>query len=191
MASAASSILRLNSAAGTRITVTPCFLSQASRCRVAADCPCRGLCRRSRWRGVLSGNRSRARKVRSDVGGGRLVDRGGGCATDSTGVLPAQKVCAGDFARFRRLSMALSYSSRPAPPPPRFARFASSSGPPPPLSRGRKVYHAAFRSRSAFHWPSAARLFIMARWLKARCAAATFSDLPDQVFCGAACSARP
>ena len=25
----------------------------------------------------------------------------------------------------------------PAPPPPRFARFASSSGPPPPLSRGR------------------------------------------------------
>src|ERR1700724_4361644 len=27
---------------------------------------------------------------------------------------------------------------RPAPPPPRFARYASSSGPPPPLSRGRK-----------------------------------------------------
>jgi hypothetical protein len=27
---------------------------------------------------------------------------------------------------------------RPAPPPPRFARFASSSGPPPPLARGRK-----------------------------------------------------
>jgi hypothetical protein len=26
----------------------------------------------------------------------------------------------------------------PAPPPPRFARYASSSGPPPPLSRGRK-----------------------------------------------------
>ncbi len=45
--------------------------------------------------------------------------------------------------------------------------------------------HAAFRSRSAFHWPSAARLFIMARWAKARCAAATFSGLPDQAFCGA------
>ena len=31
----------------------------------------------------------------------------------------------------------------------------------------------------------------MARWPKARCAAATFSALPDQAFCGAACSARP
>src|SRR5580704_9192917 len=30
-------------------------------------------------------------------------------------------------------------ATSPAPPPPRFARFASSSGPPPPLSRGRKV----------------------------------------------------
>jgi hypothetical protein len=28
---------------------------------------------------------------------------------------------------------------RPAPPPPRFARYASSSGPPPPLARGRKA----------------------------------------------------
>ena len=31
----------------------------------------------------------------------------------------------------------------------------------------------------------------LARWAKARCAAATFSGLPDQAFCGAACSARP
>src|SRR6516165_8568773 len=31
----------------------------------------------------------------------------------------------------------------------------------------------------------------MARWLKARCAAAVFSALPDHVFCGAACKARP
>ena len=30
-----------------------------------------------------------------------------------------------------------------------------------------------------------------ARCAKARCAAATFSALPDQAFCGAACSARP
>src|SRR5262249_21511755 len=38
--------------------------------------------------------------------------------------------------------------------------------------------HAAFFSRSCFHCPSAARPFIMARWAKARCAAATFSGLP-------------
>ena len=31
-----------------------------------------------------------------------------------------------------------------------------------------------------------ARPFIRARWLKARCPAATFSGLPDQAFCGAA-----
>ena len=35
----------------------------------------------------------------------------------------------------------------PAPPPPRFARFASSSGPPPPLSRGRKARAIAFSRR--------------------------------------------
>jgi hypothetical protein len=29
-------------------------------------------------------------------------------------------------------------AASPAPPPPRFARYASSSGPPPPLPRGRK-----------------------------------------------------
>jgi hypothetical protein len=51
--------------------------------------------------------------------------------------------------------------------------------------------YAALRSRSAFHSPRAARPFIMARWLNARCAAATFSDLPDHAFCGAACNARP
>src|SRR5262249_27057803 len=51
--------------------------------------------------------------------------------------------------------------------------------------------YAAFFSRSCFHCPRVARLFIMARWMKARWAAATFSLLPDQAFCGAACSARP
>jgi hypothetical protein len=35
----------------------------------------------------------------------------------------------------------------PAPPPPRFARYASSSGPPPPLSRGRIVRALAFSQR--------------------------------------------
>ena len=34
-----------------------------------------------------------------------------------------------------------------APPPPRFARFASSSGPPPPLSRGRMGYALSFSRR--------------------------------------------
>src|SRR5262249_9242926 len=51
--------------------------------------------------------------------------------------------------------------------------------------------YAAFFSRSCFHCPRVARLFIMARWMKARWAAATFSLRPDQAFCGAACSARP
>jgi hypothetical protein len=50
---------------------------------------------------------------------------------------------------------------------------------------------AAFFSRSCFHCPRAARLFIIARWEKARWAAAMFSGLPDQAFCGAACRARP
>ena len=75
-----------------------------------------------------------------------------------------------------------------------------------PLARGLRAHHA-IRPRaagedflsvtplsvpeSACHWPSAARPFIAARWPKARCAAATFSALPDQAFCGAACSARP
>src|SRR5580698_4333266 len=35
----------------------------------------------------------------------------------------------------------------PAPPPPRFARFASSSGPPPPLSRWRMVRALSFPRR--------------------------------------------
>src|SRR6202030_2407073 len=52
-------------------------------------------------------------------------------------------------------------------------------------------YYAAFFSRSDFHWPTLARPFIRARCEKARCAAATFSDLPDHVFCGACWSARP
>jgi|SRR5271154_975678 len=60
-----------------------------------------------------------------------------------------------------------------------------------PRCCGGRIFHAAFRSRSAFHWPSEASPFIMARWLKARCAAATFSGLPDHAFCGAACKARP
>src|SRR6185312_16129374 len=51
--------------------------------------------------------------------------------------------------------------------------------------------YAAFFSRSACHFPSAASPFIFARWAKARWPAATFSALPDHAFCGAACSARP
>ena len=46
--------------------------------------------------------------------------------------------------------------------------------------------HAAFFSRSGFQSPVAARLFICARWLKARCAAATFSAFPAQVSIAAA-----
>ena len=46
-----------------------------------------------------------------------------------------------------RISCNENEAPRPAPPPPRFARYASSSGPPPPLSRGRKV--RAIRSRDA------------------------------------------
>src|SRR5262249_40242033 len=58
-------------------------------------------------------------------------------------------------------------------------------------SQRRPFGYAAFFSRSCFHCPRVARPFIMARWVKARWAAATFSLLPDQAFCGAACSARP
>jgi len=61
----------------------------------------------------------------------------------------------------------------------------------PDADRGARARYAAFFSRSCFHWPRAARLFIMARWTKARCAAATFSLLPDHACCGACCSARP
>ncbi len=50
---------------------------------------------------------------------------------------------------------------------------------------------AAFFSRSCFHWPIDARPFIRARCANTRCAAATFSDLPDHAFCGACWSARP
>ena len=58
-------------------------------------------------------------------------------------------------------------------------------------SQGWGGVYAAFFSRSCFHWPVAARLFIAARCAKARCALATFSVFPAQAFCGAACSARP
>jgi hypothetical protein len=54
-----------------------------------------------------------------------------------------------------------------------------------------EVYAAFFVSRSAFHSPLLASEFIRARWVKARWPAAMFSALPDQAFCGAACSARP
>ena len=58
-----------------------------------------------------------------------------------------------------------------------------------PKTAGR-IHHAAF-SRSDFHAPVAARPFICARCVNAFCAAGTFSGLPLQAFCGAACSARP
>ena len=51
--------------------------------------------------------------------------------------------------------------------------------------------YAAFVSRSVDHFPRLASPFISARWEKAACAAATFSSLPAQAFCGAACKARP
>ena len=54
-----------------------------------------------------------------------------------------------------------------------------------------RLTYAAFFSRSCFHCPCAASPFIAARCANARCAAATFSVLPVQAFCGAACSARP
>ena len=73
-------------------------------------------------------------------------------------------------------------------PPPQGRREFCRASVPNEAGVGR---HAAFFSRSGFHWPSAARPFIRARWVKARWAAATFSVLPDQAFCGAACSARP
>jgi hypothetical protein len=59
------------------------------------------------------------------------------------------------FKHFRSLLLATRYfcndneAPRPAPPPPRFARCASSSGPPPPLSRGRMVHAASFSRRIA------------------------------------------
>ena len=69
---------------------------------------------------------------------------------------------------------------------------APGSGPKRAEGSDRRPFgYAAFFSRSCFHCPRVARLFIMARWMKARWAAATFSLLPDQAFCGAACSARP
>jgi len=51
--------------------------------------------------------------------------------------------------------------------------------------------YAARFSRSGRHSPRLARAFICARCRKAACAAAMFSALPDQAFCGAACRARP
>src|SRR4051812_2219288 len=50
---------------------------------------------------------------------------------------------------------------------------------------------AAFFSSACFHAPVAAKEFIKARWAKAACALATFSALPLQADCGAACRARP
>jgi len=99
---------------------------------------------------------------------------------DSIGALPVQRVSGVAFGRFRRFSTR-SHLPLAGAPPPRFARFASSSGPLPAVAVAEGLSRA-FRSRSAFHWPKVARLFIMARWLKARCAAATFSDLPDRFF---------
>jgi hypothetical protein len=48
----------------------------------------------------------------------------------------------------KRISCNDNEAPRPAPPPPRFARCASSSGPPPPLSRGRMVRALSFSRRS-------------------------------------------
>jgi hypothetical protein len=82
-----------------------------------------------------------------------------------------------DECRPRRLTKHLRKAKRP----PREARAVYN----------RAGDQAAFFSMSDFHCPSEARPFIIARCEKARCAAATFSDLPLQAFCGAACRARP
>lgn len=50
--------------------------------------------------------------------------------------------------------------------------------------------YAAF-SRALSHLPEVASAFILARWVKARWPAATFSDLPPQALRAAACKARP
>ena len=47
-----------------------------------------------------------------------------------------------------RISCKENEALTPAPPPPRFARYASSSGPPPPLSRGRMAQAISFPRRS-------------------------------------------
>ena len=47
----------------------------------------------------------------------------------------------------KRISRNENEAPHPAPPPPRFARYASSSGPPPPLSRGRMVRAISFSQR--------------------------------------------
>lgn len=62
--------------------------------------------------------------------------------------------------------------------------FARCKRIPEPLIAGRS--QAALSSSSLFHCPIEARPFILARWLKARWAAATFSDRPDHAFWGAA-----
>src|SRR6202035_2954298 len=49
--------------------------------------------------------------------------------------------------RATRIPCNESEAPRPAPPPPRFARFASSSGPPPPLARGRMARAISFSQR--------------------------------------------
>jgi hypothetical protein len=53
-----------------------------------------------------------------------------------------------------------------------------------------RIPYAAFSSFSS-HFPSVATPFILARWVKARWPAATFSDLPPHALSAAACSARP
>ena len=47
-----------------------------------------------------------------------------------------------------RISCKENEALTPEPPPPRFARYASSSGPPPPLSRGRMAQAISFPRRS-------------------------------------------
>ena len=129
-----------------------------------------GLCRQSRSLVLLSRNRSRARMARSDVGDG----------------IPAFPACAGavgsiigpraqTFCGVERRALADNFFRRSHGRVLRGPHHRAARGPPPPFSWGRKICHAALRSRSAFHWPRAASPFIMARWSKARCAAAMFS----------------
>ena len=82
---------------------------------------------------------------------------------------------------------AAAMTAEPWPEPPPYPPPRAGEG----IGRTDPCYAAFIFSRSAFHWPSAARPFMRARCANARCAVETLSALPDHAFCGAACSARP
>ena len=86
-----------------------------------------------------------------DSGGGGPPRRGGG---GGAGLNAPQEfwghpnIFARSLLRAKKTLCNDNEAPRPAPPPPRFARYASSSGPPPPLSRGRKARAISFSRRT-------------------------------------------